>query len=101
MNLNKIDDEFKNDLKDTFWDNISSLDDIFADFGFHLIFSRVNMLLDEHVPNHKFSEKEMSLKAKWCRYEWSLWKNATGYLNAIAKKKKKKPTLKVAKHKKI
>ena len=90
MNLNKIDDEFKNDLKDTFWDNISSLDDIFAGFGFHLIFSRVNMLLDEHVPNHKFSEKEMSLKAKSCRCERSLRKNVTGYLNAIAKKKKKK-----------
>ena len=64
MNLNKIDDEFKNDLKDIFWDNISSLDDISTSFGFDLIFSRVNTLLDEHVPNHKFSEKEMSLKAK-------------------------------------
>ena len=64
MNLNKIDDEFKNDLKDIFWDNISSLDDISASFGFDLSFTRVNTLLDEHVPNHKFSEKEMSLKAK-------------------------------------
>ena len=55
------------------------------------IFTRINTLLDEHVPNLKLSIKEISLKAKpWINYDRVLKR----YCN------ENNPTLKVARHSK-
>ena len=87
-------------LKDIPWDDILSSDDISENLAFDLLFARVNTLLVEHVPNHKLSKKEISLKAKpWIN------KNIQGLMRERHRLFKRycnenNATLKIAKHNK-
>ena len=58
------DNEFKNDLKSSPWENILSQANLPASSAFDLFSKQVNTLLDEHAPIHKLLKKELPLKKK-------------------------------------
>ena len=75
------DDEFKNGLKNIFWQDILSQNNISASMAFNFFFEQVSAFFDKHALLHKLSKKKNILKQNhgFIREFNFQWKNVTNY----------------------